>query len=306
MQIELTKSIYAVHIVPVEPISIDSQTDCYCIFGSPVRHTLSPVMHNAAFRETGTNAVFLAFEPRSIGAAVESMRSLGIKGAAVTIPFKVDVIGSLDAIDPLAADIGSVNTLLNTRGFITGYNTDGPGAVDALIEKKINVKGSRVLVLGNGGSARAIAFSLLQNGASVTIAGRNRERINRLAGDLGKRSEDVNALLISGLDRSFMETIDTIINTTPVGMAPDSASMPIRDGLLLKRHAVFDIVYSPLFTRLLAAARETGCTAVNGIDMLVCQGRRQFELWTGKEAPREAVNAALNLRLRGNHDTGKA
>jgi shikimate dehydrogenase len=263
-------------------------------------------MHNAAFRETGVNAVFLAFEPRSIGAAVGSMRSLGIKGAAVTIPFKIDVIGFLDAIDPLAADIGSVNTLVNDGGMIKGYNTDGPGAVDALAEKRIALKGSRVLVLGNGGSARAIAFSLLQNGAAVTIAGRNRGKIERLAGDLGRRHEGVGAILLSGLDKRFMETIDIIINTTPVGMAPDSSSMPVSGGLLLKRHAVFDIVYAPLFTRLLAAARETGCTIVNGIDMLVCQGGRQFELWTGKEAPLEAVNSAVNLQLRGNHDTEKA
>ncbi|OHD70663.1 MAG: shikimate dehydrogenase [Spirochaetes bacterium RBG_16_49_21] len=290
----------------MKQFEIDSQTKLYCIFGSPVRHTLSPVMHNAAFRKIGANAVFLAFEPPSIRAAVASMRSLDIKGAAITIPFKIDVLECLDAVDPRAADIGSVNTLVNTGGLITGYNTDGSGAVQALAAKKINAADSNTLVLGNGGSARAIAFALLQSGAAVIVAGRNAPRVERLVRDLEKQYTQVRGLLISDLDRKLMEGVDIIINATPVGMAPDTGSMPISDELLVKRHAVFDIVYSPRMTKLLAAAAEKGCAIINGIDMLIYQGLQQFELWTGKEAPFGAVKSAISGRLREKHDTGKA
>ncbi len=143
--------------MPVKALEINSETDLYCIFGSPVRHSLSPLMQNAAFRKAGVNAIYVAFEPSSIQAALQSMRHLGIKGASVTIPFKIEVIPFLDAIDPAAAAIGSVNTLVNSNGAITGYNTDGAGAIRALEKTGVPIRDRAVLVLGNGGSARAIA-----------------------------------------------------------------------------------------------------------------------------------------------------
>ena len=272
---------------------INSDTALYCIFGKPVRQSLSPVMHNRAFRETGINAVYLAFEPASAGAALQAMRSLGIRGASVTIPFKVDIMNGIDAIDPLAENIGSVNTLINDRGMITGYNTDGYGALRALGERDIPIRNAVALVLGNGGSARAIAFTLLANGARVILAGRNPEKVAGLARDLSRNHDPVESVLIRDLDRAIMDTVDIIINTTPAGMAPDTDSSIIGDELILPRHAVFDIVYSPHLTRLLAGAEKKGCTIVHGIDMLIYQGVRQFELWTGTEAPAAAMAAAV-------------
>jgi shikimate dehydrogenase len=242
---------------------INAGTGCYCIFGNPVSHSVSPLMHNAAFRASGINAVYLAFEPGSIAEAVASMKSLGIKGASVTIPFKIDALSCCDEVDPIAADIGSVNTLVNSGGRIRGFNTDGYGAARALEESKVALKGSACLVIGNGGSARAIAFTLIERGASVIIAGRNAGRIGRLAGDLRARDPGTRSML-----------------------------------LLSARHAVFDIVYAPHMTRLLTAARERGSRIVHGIDMLVYQGARQFELWTGKPAPVKIMMRAARRHIQ--------
>ena len=227
------------------------------------------------------------------------MKSLGIKGASVTFPYKIDVIRFLDAIDPDAADIGAVNTLVNSEEIITGYNTDGYGAVRALENKKITVENTSILILGNGGSARAIALTLLQKGSSVFLAGRNASRIESLARDFKKKHRPIHSLLIGDLDRKLMETIDIIINTTPVGMSPDIDVMPLREDLVMQRHTVFDIVYTPLMTKLLTVAREKKCTLVNGIDMLLFQGVRQFELWTGIPAPVDAISSAIIKHVHG-------
>jgi shikimate dehydrogenase len=282
----------------MKSIEINSGTDCYCIFGSPVSHSASPLMHNAAFRERGINAVYLAFNPPSIGEAVASMKSLGIKGASVTIPFKIDVLPHCDNVNPIAADIGSVNTLINRDGLITGFNTDGYGAVRALEERKVTLKGSVCLVIGNGGSARAIAFTLIENGASVIIAGRNAGRIEHLAEDLRKTAPNTRSMLLERIDTNIMESVDIIINTTTVGMTPDTGSVPLDIKLISARHVVFDIVYSPHMTRFLTAARDRGSLTVHGIDMLVYQGARQFELWTGKPAPIKTMMRATRRHLR--------
>ena len=282
----------------MKSIEINSGTDCFCIFGNPVGHSVSPTMHNAAFRECGIDAVYLAFEPQTIGEAVASMKSLGIKGASITIPFKIDALRHCDEVDPIAADIGSVNTLVNRDGMIKGFNTDGYGAARALEVRKVTLKGALCLVIGNGGSARAIAFTLIESGASVIIAGRNAGRIGRLAEDLRTRAPETRSMLLEGIDRGVMESVDIIINTTPVGMTPDIGTMPLDMGLISARHAVFDIVYSPHMTRLLTAARDRGSRIVHGIDMLVYQGARQFELWTGKPAPVKTMMRAARRHLR--------
>jgi shikimate dehydrogenase len=276
---------------------INSRTELYCIFGSPVRHSISPVIHNAAFREMEIDAVYLAFEPASIGGAVSSMKTLGISGASITIPYKIDVCRHCDEMDPLAAGIGSVNTLVNTGGRIIGYNTDGYGALRSIEQRGISLKGKTCLILGNGGSARAIAFTLAGHGVSIIIAGRNEERISKLAGDISAISPNAHSALLGSIDRGFMETIDIIINTTPIGMAPDTGSVPIDIDCINKRHIVFDIVYAPHETRLLAAARDKGCPVVFGVDMLVMQGARQFEIWTGLDAPVETMRRAAHRHL---------
>ncbi len=282
----------------VNPMAIDSHTQLYAVFGMPVRHSLSPVMHNAAFRESGIDAAYLAFEPDSIRGAVESMKSLGIPGASVTIPFKIDVLPCLDDIDRHAAEIGSVNTLHNLGGRIVGHNTDGRGAVRALVESGVDIEGASCLIIGNGGSARSIGFSLLSHRASVLIAGRSIERARALSSDLGGDSSAVRAIGIPEIGPAIMEGIDIIINTTPVGMAADAQNIPIAPDLISSRHTVFDIVYVPRTTRLLLEASKRRAHTVHGIDMLVYQGALQFELWTGLEAPVEAMFRAVNEALR--------
>lgn len=266
-------------------INIDANTELYCIFGKPVRHSLSPAMQNAAFKSAGMNAVYLAFEVGNIKEGIFAMRALGIKGASITIPFKQDAMNYLDETDPLAEEIGSVNTLKNENGVITGYNTDGYGAVNALKNNGVDIKNSRVLIIGNGGSARAITFTILQAGASATIAGRNTDRILNLVNDIRAKGREINHILIKDISPSFIKEIDIIINTTPIGMAPNIDEAPIEDGLILGSHIVFDIVYSPDMTKLLKIAKSKKCKTVKGIEMLVNQGAKQFEIWTGNKAP---------------------
>jgi len=273
--------------------SIGAGTRLCCIFGRPVAHSLSPAMQNAAFESAGIDAVYLAFEPSSIDAAIGAMRALPIHGASVTIPFKTEIMPLLDAIDPLAEKIGAVNTLLHSGGRIIGDNTDGHGASLALAGKGVAVRGARVLIVGNGGSARAIAFTLLEEGGSVCIAGRNGGRVAALAGDLQRHFSGVDCLLLRDLTPEFTEDINIIINATPVGMAPRADERPRDASLLHRHHAVMDIVYSPRTTKLLSLSAAKGCATVGGIDMLLHQGARQFEIWTGKPAPLEAMRKAL-------------
>ncbi len=284
------------HIGTVGTQGINSSTDLYCVFGSPVSHSVSPVMHNAAFRETGLNAVYLAFEPSSIEGAMRSMRELGIRGASITIPFKVEALRHADSVDTLASDIGSINTLVNSGGSLIGHNTDGRGAAAALERAGVRIDGSTCLVIGNGGSARAIAATLAARGARIIITGRNGERIRGLAAAL-RPAEPARPVELNALECGLMETVDIIINTTPVGMTPHEDGIPMPDDLLLARHVVFDIVYAPHETRLLAAARSRGCVVVHGIEMLLHQGVLQFELWTGLTAPVETMRHAIFSHL---------
>jgi len=268
---------------------ISSATELYCIFGNPVKHSLSPLMHNRAFREKNIDAVYLAFELVTIEDGIRSMRNLNIKGASITIPFKISALDCVDEVDQLAMDIGSMNTIVNNNGKLKGYNTDGYGALQAIADRGVNIKNSKILILGNGGSARAISFTLLKGGASVFIAGRNPEKMNSLRDDLSSRYDNTGSILINELTDYFMDSIDVIINTTPLGMAPEIDLSPIRNDLIKKRHVVFDIVYSPDMTKLLSDASQKGCKIIKGIDMLVNQGIRQFELWTGENAPSEIM-----------------
>ena len=278
-------------------MQINSSTQLFCILGKPVRHSLSPVIHNTAFTKSGINAVYLAFEPDTIEGGISSIRSLNIKGASITIPFKVEAIKYLDKIDPLAEKIGSINTIQNYDGELIGYNTDGYGAVKALENNRIEIKNSRVMVIGNGGSARAIAFTLLEQDANVIIAGRNPEKIKNLTSDLRNSYNNVECIQLTEINNDYMSGVDTIINTTPLGMAPDVNLVPIDPGLLQEKHVVFDIVYSPDITRLLDSAISRGCRIVRGIEMLINQGIKQFEIWTGMNAPLKEITEAVNQKL---------
>ncbi len=270
-------------------MQIDGATKLYGIIGKPISHSLSPAMHNAAFRAHGLNKVYVAFEVTDVARALDGFRALGVGGVSVTIPHKQAVIPHLDAIDPVAQKIGAVNTLLIEDTHIRGYNTDWIGANQAL-EMIVDLPGSTVLVLGAGGSARAIGFGLQEKGATVILANRTLARGQALA-------RDMNCGFYS-LEEIKDLKVDAVVNTTSVGMAPNVDATLVPESVLENVPAVMDIVYSPLETRLLREAKQAGCKTINGTYMLLFQGVAQFELWTGRKAPVDVMREILFSRLQ--------
>jgi shikimate dehydrogenase len=263
---------------------IDQQTVLYGVVGWPIGHSLSPVMHNAAFAAAGINAVYLAFPVRDIAGCMAAVRALGIQGLSVTIPHKSAVISHLDQLDERAKEIGAVNTVVNRDGRLIGYNTDAAGALKAL-EERITLAGRRCVILGAGGAARAIAFALRDKVAALTVANRSPDRGRALAQSLG-------CSFIS-LDELKRVQADLLIQTTPVGMALGDHACPISEQILKEGMAVMDIIYNPLETKLLAMARSRGCVTIAGLSMFIYQGAEQFRLWTGGEPPIQAMTRAV-------------
>jgi shikimate dehydrogenase len=259
-------------------------TPLYAVIGNPIGHSLSPLMHNSALAHSGLSGCYLAFRVDNIAAAVDGIRSLGIRGASVTIPHKVAVMEYLDEVDSMALEIGAVNTIINRDGNLHGYNSDCAGAVKALSEKTA-IKGKEVAVIGAGGGARAIGFGLKQEGGSVTIINRTTSRGEKLAGDLGCRF----------MPLAELKTLpyQIVVNTTPAGMTPDVDSMPLSPKLLEPEMVVMDIIYNPLQTRWLKEAQSIGCTTVDGLSMFVHQGAVQFELWTSQKAPVDVMRKVV-------------
>ena len=255
---------------------IDGQTKIFGILGRPVAHSLSPVMHNAAFRHLGVNAVYVAFPVTDLAQAVSGLRGLGIGGVSVTIPFKEEIIPLMDELDPQAARIGAVNTVVNRDGRLTGYNTDWLGAVTALTAK-VSLKGRHVLILGAGGASRAIAYGIIQAGGRVSLTDVDQARAAALVKDLGGEAIPLNTV------GDCPATI--LVNATPVGMTPDVDGIPINPDLLGRFEVVMDIVYQPLTTRLLREAQARGAATIDGLQMLIHQATAQFELWTGQGGP---------------------
>lgn len=273
---------------------INGSTVLYGIIGNPVSHTLSPVMQNAAFAESGENCVYLPFPVEDLPAAVGGIKALGIRGVSVTIPHKETILPLLDEVEEVARRIGAVNTVevleRDGRRILRGSNTDWVGANRALLNK-MALDGAQVVLIGGGGSARAIGFGLRQLGAQVLLCSRNERTGLRLAADLGCEWQ--------ALDNSERLHGDVLINATPVGMYPDVQGCPVPAGILSRFQVVMDIVYAPLATRLLVEAESAGCQVINGLEMLLYQGVAQFELWTGKKAPVELMREQL-LRATGN------
>ena len=265
-------------------MQIDGKTKLYGIMGNPVAHSLSPAMHNAAFQACGLNKAYVAFEVVDVPHAMDGFRALGIGGVSVTIPHKQAVIPLLDAIDPVARKIGAVNTLLVDGDHIKGYNTDWIGANQAL-ETIVSLSGSTVLVIGAGGSARAIGFGLQEKGATVILANRTLAKGQALAQDL-----NCECYPLAEIDTL---NVDVLVNTTSVGMTPNINDTVVTREVLENIPAVMDIIYAPSETRLLREAKEAGCATVNGFYMLLFQGVAQFELWTGRSAPVEIMREKL-------------
>jgi shikimate dehydrogenase len=273
-------------------VNINSDTILFAVLGDPVSHSLGPLMHNTAFSELGYNGAYLAFRVKDIGKAVVGIKALGIKGASITIPHKVPVMDFLDELDDTAKKIGAVNTIINRGGVLTGYNSDGLGAVKALFERTA-IKDKHVVIIGAGGAARAIGFAIISEGGRVTVINRTPAKGEALANDLGADFQP-----ISNINKTACHIL---INTTPVGMTPDIDVMPVRKQDLDKAMVVMDIVYNPLKTRLLKTAEHIGCRTIDGVSMFVYQGALQLEWWTGMKAPVEVMKKAV-LNVLGKND----
>jgi shikimate dehydrogenase len=285
--------------------SISGKTKVCGVIGDPIEHTMSPVMHNAAFSELGLDYVYLAFRVRAEGLAqaIEGMRALNIRGLNVTIPHKVAVIPFLDELDPLAEKIGAVNTIVSDAGLLRGYNTDATGFLKALKDKGFEPGGKRVAVLGAGGAARAVSFILAESGANLVILNRRQELdwAEALARQISHTfKKEVKALESDAANlKAALESADIVVNATSVGMSPHSDESPVPAKLLRPGMVVFDIVYNPLKTRLATEAARAGAETVMGLDMLVGQGALSFEMWTGKKAPVELMKRKVVRMLGG-------
>ncbi|WP_300457422.1 shikimate dehydrogenase [Desulfobacula sp.] len=253
---------------------IDSRTHVYGVFGNPVRHSQSPLIHNACFQQHHVNAVYLAFEIKEISKAVAAMRTLDIKGASITIPFKEGIMECLDEIDPDAMDIGAVNTVVNKDGTLIGYNTDYTAAIAPLTP--FGIKNKTVCVMGAGGAAQAVAYGIHKAGGALVIINRDKDRGRRLA--VKYRADFISMEKINKMNAL---PADILINTTSIGMRPDVNRSPVPSNLLTSQMIVMDIVYTPLKTKLLSQAEEKGASTIDGLSMFVHQGAAQFNLWTG-------------------------
>ena len=265
------------------------------VIGDPIEHTMSPVMHNAAFKKLGIDYLYVPFRVRKeeLEKAIAGMRALNIRGLNVTIPHKVEVISFLDKVDSLVEKIGAVNTIVNDGGVLTGYNTDATGFLQALLERGVEPKGKNTVILGAGGVSRAISFILAERGAHLVIL--NRQLELDWAEELAQRisqifNKEIKALVLNeGNLAEVLERAEVLVNATSVGMSPNIDETPVPARLLKSGLTIFDSVYNPVKTRLLREAEAAGAQAIGGLDMLVWQGALAFEKWTGQKAPLELM-----------------
>jgi 3-dehydroquinate dehydratase / shikimate dehydrogenase len=276
------KHLYRVH-------ELNRRTRIFGVIGDPVGHSLSPLMHNSAFVSEKVNAVYLPFLVKDLRDFLAAVPEFGIRGFSVTIPHKQKILRYLKQCDPLAADIGAVNTVgVHRDGSLYGFNTDYVGVLRSL-EKRLDLAKSRVLIFGAGGSARAAAFALARAGASVAVCARR----DRAARDLAR------AVGGEAVPRRALRTLsfDAVLNTTPVGMYPHDEISPLSPRELHCR-IVMDLIYRPERTRLLKLAANKGIATVSGVEMFLAQGIAQWEMWIGRRAPEGVMRRAVLSALR--------
>lgn len=268
------------------------------VFGDPISHSVSPTMHNAVFSALGMDCIYHAFNVKSeqLGKAILGANAMGFGGLNLTVPLKERAL-KLDCIkpDPLAESMGAINTVVFERaGEITGYNTDGFGAKKALLDAAVEIKGSKIVVAGAGGASRAIVFQLAADGADITVINRTEEKAIELARDISGAALQ-GKIKGAGLLRlkDLLKEADVLINTTTLGMYPNTESSIATAEELHPELTVFDIVYNPLETKLLKEAKSIGAKTVSGILVLVYQGAEAFRLWTGIEPPVEIMKKAV-------------
>ncbi len=267
--------------------AIGPQTKVYGLLGGDVLHSLSPALHNRGFSEIGLDAVFVPLQSESLAAFFQAFPHLGLSGFSVTRPYKVEMVGRMQAVDATVAQCGSVNTVVvHDTGQLHGTSTDGLGVVTPL-RKRGEIKGRSVIILGAGGAARAAAVALEERGARVRILARNREKAVQVGAEVGCAAGDLSVLLNTEWD--------ILINATPVGGGSLAEQTLVPKALLKAGATVLDMIYDPLETRLLREAAQAGCTVISGFEMLLAQAAAQFEVWTGTEAPVEAMRSAALL-----------
>lgn len=283
-------------------MTINGKTKVCAIIGDPVDHSLSPVMHNAAFKKLGLNLIYVAFPvtKNELKDAVSGIKSLGLRGLNVTMPHKHAVMKHLDTVDSTAKSIGAVNTILNSQGKLTGYNTDGIGAMIALQENGVPTEEKKMVILGAGGAAKAIAYQAAQDVETLSILNRTKEKAEQLAKDLTKNfGKNVNSGTLSHETlKKELEDADILVNATSVGMHPDTTNSPVPSDLLKPDMCLMDIIYNPMETKLAKEAKTAGAKVVSGIEMLVYQGAAAFEIWTNCPAPVEVMKKAALAKLR--------
>lgn len=248
------------------------ETKLTAVIGDPVTHSLSPLLHNAVYAELKVDAVMLAFGNPSVEKLVAAIRALPIHLAAVTMPHKQNIMPLLDVIDATAKDIGAVNTVVNRGGELHGYNTDIAGIAEAL--SRVKLKNANALLIGAGGAARTVAFHLRREGARIFCTNRDREPAEALLSDFPGTFVEPNDF--------GTHSFDLVVNATPIGMRPNEGATPYPEEFIREGSSVFDLVYSPLTTRLLASALRRGARALSGLTMFLAQGIEQERLWLEK------------------------
>jgi 3-dehydroquinate dehydratase / shikimate dehydrogenase len=276
---------------------VDAATKVYGVAGNPIRSSLSPIMMNTAFRRETVNAVYLALQAAKLSDLLKLVNEIPIQGLSITMPLKQEIMGHLEKTDPLSAKIGACNTVLRAQdGKLYGFNTDVAGITGPL-EKRLSLRGAKILVLGAGGAARAAVFGLRDKGAEVFILNRTAETAQKLARQSGSKTIKKDAV--------SKTTFDAIVNATPIGMAGIKAPQ-LLEAKDLNTKLVFDLVYNPLETPLLRMARQKGIPIITGIEMFVQQGARQFEIFTGKPAPEEEMLRVVIHALRQQAESAPA
>lgn len=277
---------------------IQGTTQLVGVFGWPVAHSLSPAMHNAAFAQQGLDWCYLPFAvaPEQLSQAVRGLRALGLRGANVTVPHKQAVMALMDELTPEARAVGAVNTIVVCEQGLLGHNTDIAGFRRTVDEDGIDVRARTVVVLGAGGAARAVVYALVQAGAKVMLLNRTVARAEALAQAMGI---EVTAGVLDAVTlRQTLEGAALVVNTTPLGMWPVVDASPWPEDVPWPQGVpLFDLIYNPGETRLMALARRNGGICLDGLRMLVYQGAEAYALWTGSYPPVEVMYRAAALRL---------
>lgn len=276
---------------------VNGKTKLVGLFGYPVEHSFSPLMHNGAFQHLGLNYAYFPFPvaPENLKKAVEGVKALGLEGVNVTIPHKETIMEYLDEISPAARLIGAVNTIHHKGGKLIGYNTDGPGFIKSLeAETEIKVKGKKILLVGAGGAARAVAIqSALEGAEKIILVNRDLVRAEGIADSINRSGENCEVEIYALDNKAWKEKIsemDILVDSSPVGMYPNTDVPPVLEPEFLTSNLlVCDLVYNPMETVLLKAAKERGAKTWGGLGMLIYQGALAFEIWTGQKAPTEVM-----------------